>query len=100
MLVASSVSVVGVKVPVQVMLSLLVIVASAPLATVMSAELEKESTASEKASVKVAVSPIFSAVSLRVKVFTVGAMVSTIKTVLIPAIPLNTAGPGLPAMSV
>ncbi len=82
------------------MLSLLVIVASEPVATVISEELEKEATGSEKASVTVGVSPIFSAVSFRVKELTEGAMVSTVKTVLSPATPVNTAGPGLPAMSV
>ena len=67
----------GVNVPDQVMLSLLVIVESAPLGTVMSAELEKEMTASEKISVTVALSPIFKAVSDIVKEFTEGASVST-----------------------
>jgi len=65
-----------VNLPVQVMLSLLVMVASEPLsaapavpATVMSTALEKEeeATASEKPSVTVALSPILSAVSERVK---------------------------------
>jgi hypothetical protein len=59
------------------MLSVLVITASVPLATVMSAELEKEATASEKTSVTVAVSPVMSAVSERVKKLTEGAVVST-----------------------
>ena len=77
MLFASSVLVVGVKVPAQVTLLLLVIVASVPLATVMSAVLEKEATASEKTSVTVAVSPALNAVSERVKEFTEGAKVST-----------------------
>ena len=67
----------GVNVPDHVMLSLLVIVESDPLGTVMSAELEKEMTASEKTSVTVALSPIFKAVSDIVKEFTEGAMVST-----------------------
>ena len=57
MLLAPSVLAVGVKVPVQVTLSALLIVASVPLATVMSAALEKEATASEKTSVTVALSP-------------------------------------------
>ena len=68
----------GVNVPDHVMLSLLVIVESAPLGTVMSAELEKEMTASEKTSVTVALSPIFKAVSDIVNVLTVGAVVSTL----------------------
>ena len=73
---ASSVLAVGVKVPVQVTLSLLLIVASVPVATVMSAALAKEATASEKTSVTVAVSPALSAVSERVKEFGVGAVES------------------------
>ena len=77
MLLSSSVLTVGVKVPAQVMLSVLVITASVPLATVMSAELEKEATASEKTSVTVALSPVMSAVSERVKELTEGAVVST-----------------------
>ena len=76
---ASSVLAIGVKVPVQVMLSVLVITASVPLATVMSAELEKEATASEKTSVTVAVSPVMSAVSERVKELTEGAVVSVVE---------------------
>ena len=76
MLLASSVSAVGVKVPVQVLLSLLLIVARAPLATVMSAELEKEATSSEKSNVTVAFSPDLSAVSESVKVFTVIGVVN------------------------
>ena len=71
------------KVPVQVMLSVLVITASVPLATVMSAELEKEATASEKTSVTVAVSPVLSAVSERVKELTEGAVVSTVNDVIV-----------------
>ena len=78
-LVASSVLFVGVKVPAQIMLSELVIVASEPLATVMSAELEKEATASENTNVTVVVSPIFNSVSSIVKEETVGAVVSTTK---------------------
>ena len=76
-LLASSVLVVGVKVPVQVMLSELVIVARVPLLTVMSAELEKDATVSENSNVTVALSPAFSAVSESVKEFTEGAVVST-----------------------
>ena len=85
MLFASSVLVVGVKVPAQVTLLLLVIVASVPLATVMSAVLEKEATASEKTSVTVAVSPALSAVSERVKEFTEGAVVSPVTAKLLVA---------------
>ena len=76
-LLASSTVVAGVKVPDQVMLSLLVIVESDPLGTVMSAALEKPITASEKTSVTVALSPILSAESDRVNELTVGALVST-----------------------
>ena len=65
------------NVPDQVMLSLLVIGESAPLGTVMSAELEKEMTASEKTSVTVALSQIFKAVSDIVKELKEGASVST-----------------------
>ena len=64
-LLASSTLLVGVNVPVQVMLSLLLIVESEPdavplskLAIVISAELEKPVTASEKIRVTVGVSPI------------------------------------------
>ena len=78
MLLASSISAVGVKVPVQVMLSVLVIVARLPFSTVMSAELEKEATASEKTNVTVALSPTLSAVSESVKELTEGAVVSTL----------------------
>ena len=69
---------VGVKVPVQVMLSLLVIDGSVPVALsrFMSAAL-KEATASEKTSSTVAVSPALSAVSESVKEITEGARVST-----------------------
>ena len=78
MLLESSLLLVGVKVPVQVMLSLLVIeVESVPLGAVISSELEKLITASEKTSVTVALSPIFKAVSDMVNVFTEGARVST-----------------------
>jgi hypothetical protein len=76
-LLSSSVLAVGVKVPAQVMLSVLVITASVPLATVMSEALEKEATASEKTSVTVALSPALIAVSERVKELTEGAVVST-----------------------
>ncbi len=73
------------KVPVHVMLSLLVMVASEPLsdapavpAEVMSAALEKEATASVKTSVTVALSPAKSFVSERVKELTEGLLSSTI----------------------
>ena len=64
------------KVPLQVMSSVLDIVARVPLATVTSAELEKEATSSEKTNVTVAVSVALSVVSERVKEFTEGANVS------------------------
>ena len=79
MLVASSVLVAGVKVPDQVMLSLLVIVESDPLATVTSVALENEITASEKTSCTVAVSLILSCVSDIVKESTEGAVMSMVK---------------------
>ena len=84
-LLSSSVLAVGVKVPAQVMLSALVIVASVPLATVMSAALEKEATASEKTSVTVALSPALSAVSESVKLSTEGAVVSMVKELTVKA---------------
>jgi hypothetical protein len=74
------------------MLSELVIAVSAPdvvplsrFGTVMSAVLEKEATASEKTSVTVAVSPVLSAVSERVKEFTEGAVVSMVKELTVKA---------------
>jgi hypothetical protein len=72
----------GVKVPTQMMLSLLVIVVRVPLSTVMLLALEKEVTASEKTNVTVVVSPALSAVSERVKEFTEGAVVSTVKELI------------------
>ena len=75
MLLALSELVDGVKVPLHVMLSGLLIVASVPLLTVISAELEKEATASEKTNVILALSPALSSLSERVKEFTEGAMV-------------------------
>ena len=75
---ASSVLAVGVKVPVHVMLSELVIDVRVPLTTVMSAELEKEATVSEKTNVTVALSPDLSDVSESVKEFTEGELSSTI----------------------
>ena len=66
------------KVPVQVMLSELLIVVSVPLATVMSAELENEATVSEKTNVTVALSPDLSDVSESVKEFTEGELSSII----------------------
>ena len=69
---------VGVKVPVQVMLSLLVIDGSVPVAlSRLMSEAMNSITASEKPSVTVALSPILSAVSERVKLSTLGASVST-----------------------
>ena len=50
MLLESSLLLVGVKVPVQVMLSLLLIEESEPFGAVMSSELEKLITASDKTS--------------------------------------------------
>ena len=79
MLLESSLLLVGVKVPVQVMLSLLVIVESEPLGAVISAELEKLITASDKTSGTVAVSPALIAVSEIVKELTEGAVVSIVK---------------------
>ena len=79
MLVESSILEEGVNVPDQVMLSLLVIVESAPLGEVMSAELENEITASEKTSCTVAVSLILSSVSDIVKESTEGAVMSIVK---------------------
>ena len=76
-LLSSSVLASGVNVPVQVMLSELVMVASVPLGSVMSVSLEKEATASEKTSDTEVLSPTFSSVSERVKRLTVGARVST-----------------------
>jgi hypothetical protein len=61
------------------MLSELVIIARVPLATVMSAELEKDETDSEKTKITVALSPALSAVSERVNDFTEGAMKSIVK---------------------
>ena len=48
----------------------------------MSAELEKEATASEKTSVTVALSPVMSAVSESVKELTEGAVASITKEVV------------------
>ncbi|TLD45007.1 MAG: hypothetical protein FAZ92_02729 [Accumulibacter sp.] len=71
----SSMSMVGVKVAVQVTLSDVVRVLSVPFSTVTSA-LAKAATASLKMIVTVEVSPIFSAVSLIVTEAVVGALVS------------------------
>ena len=76
MLLATSVLLSGVKVPVQVMFSVLVIDGSNPLGFVMSAAMNSI-TAYEKPRFTVALSPILSAVSERVKVSTLGASVST-----------------------
>jgi hypothetical protein len=80
---AFSVFAVGVKIPVQVLLSLLIIAARVPdvvplsrLGTVMSSSLEKPTTTSEKTSVTVALSPALSSLLERVKE-PVGARVST-----------------------
>ena len=59
------------------MLSLDVILASSPFATVTSSPETKPDTASENTIVTVAVSPIFNAVSLTVNELTDGAVVST-----------------------
>ncbi len=67
----------GVKVPVQVMLSLEVIIGRTPFGAVISAAL-KPLTASENTRVTVAVSPIMRAVSESVKEITAGATVSTV----------------------
>ena len=72
----------GVYVPVHVILSLDVIVAKVPFATVISSSLEKPATASEKINVTVDVSPILSALSLIVKDETVGAILSMVTLVL------------------
>ena len=73
----SSVLDAGVKVPVQVMLSLVDIVPRVPSAAAVEIlSVEKEVTASEKTSDTVGVSPIFRTVSLSVKVLTEGAVVS------------------------
>ncbi len=65
------------KVPVQVMLSLVDIVPRVPSAAAVEIlSVEKEVTASEKTSDTVGVSPIFSTVSLSVKVLTEGEVVS------------------------
>ena len=76
--ISSSRSSVGVKVPVQVLLSWLIIVEREPLGLVLSAALEKEITASENSRVTVMVSPIVSNVSEIVKKFTEGALVSNV----------------------
>ena len=69
-LVATSVLVVGVKVPVQVMLSLLAIDVSDPLGFVMSSSLEKEATGSGKTTLSSAVWPYKSNDLERVKMGT------------------------------
>ena len=78
-LLVSSELVAGVKVPDQVMLSLLVIGESDPLGAVMSAALENEITFSEKTSCTVAVSPILICVSDIVKESTDGVVMSMVK---------------------
>ena len=66
------------KVPDQVMLFPLLIVARVPFGAVMSASLEKEATASEKTRSTSAVSPTKSNESSIVKELTVGTVVSTL----------------------
>ena len=85
----------GVKVPLQVILSMLLIAASVPLATVMSA-LEKPATASEKVNVTVGVSPSRRATSESVKAETEGAVLSTM---ILPELPVGVAVITLPARS-
>ena len=75
---ASSVDPVGVKVPVQVIWSPLVMVATLPVPQVMSSPLAKPATASEKTRVNVVVWPDAMVVSLCVKEETVFAAVSSV----------------------
>ena len=72
----SSISSVGVKVPVHVILSLEVIVANEPFCSVISASLLNPDTLSENWRVTVAVSPTLSEVSDIVNETTDGAVVS------------------------
>ena len=79
-LVASSISLVGVKVPVQVTPpSPLLTGVNVPLARVISV-LSKLFTASEKVMVSVEVSPTFSALSDMITLETTGAAVSVVAT--------------------
>ena len=75
---SSSVSAVGVKVPVQVMLSPDAMLARAPLGQLTSSPLTKAATASENTIVSVGVSPDFIAASLNEMLLTEGATVSTL----------------------
>ena len=85
-LLSSSALSVGVKVPSQVLLSVLIIVVSVPdvvplstrLGNVMSSSLTKPITCSEKNSSTAMVSPIVSNVSEIVKLSTEGGVVSTL----------------------
>ena len=88
----------GVNVPVHVTPLLAeVIVASAPLGQLTSAELANAATASEKVSVSVGVSPVFIAVSSKENTETVGWVLSTV-TAPVSAV-VSAAAPGLPAAS-
>ena len=85
LLLVSSELIAGVKVRLQVSLSLLVIVERVPvgvplsrLGIVMSSSLLKRITASEKTSVTVALSPIFNSVSDIVKLSTVNVVAYTL----------------------
>ena len=93
-LVSSSTPAPGVKVAVQVMLSLVWMSESAPLPTTVKSVISRPVTASEKVIVSVAVSPIFKAVSSSVMELTVGRSVSTAWVTLSPV------ALSLPAMSV
>ena len=74
----SSVSAVGVKVPVHVTLSPDAMLAREPLGQLTSAALAKAATASENTIVRVGVSPAFIATSLKEILLTDGATVSTL----------------------
>ena len=76
-MVVSSVSAVGVNVPVHVLPVLIDIAASEPLAQETSALLAKAATVSEKTMVRVAVSPSIRVVSDMLMLVTDGACVST-----------------------
>ena len=94
-MVASSIFIDGVNVPVHVVLLPVVIVDNIPFTTVISALLNP-ATASEKVSVTVAVSPAFKALSLNTKDDTVGEVLSTV--ILAPDV--GNAVTTLPAISV
>ena len=74
----SSVSAVGVKTPVQVMLSPDVMAAKEPEGQLTSEALANAATASENTIVRVGVSPAFIATSLNDMLLTDGASVSTL----------------------